>query len=260
LNKPKIILRSPNSPKLIFENKELNFIIKKLLNIVYNSADKIIAQTPEMKDEIIAYHNVDSSKIEVFLNPIDNELIEQKILNIENPFDSKKINIVAAGRLLKQKGFDILIESLNIIINNKNNIDFKLSIIGEDVVNEKKNLEKLISIYNIEKYVEFLGFQDNPYKFFYYSDLYVLSSRWEGLPNTVLENLYLKKPIIATRCIPFMDSLIIDGENGFLVDVENKEQLANAIINYKKIKPINFNKKKLNIDSIFELGVKNEFK
>jgi len=68
-----------------------------------------------------------------------------------------------------------------------------------------------------------------------YPDLFVLSSLWEGLPNAVLENIYLKKPIVATKCIPYMNKLIQNGENGFLVDLNSYKQFAEAILNYKKL-------------------------
>jgi glycosyltransferase involved in cell wall biosynthesis len=250
--KPRVILRSPNSPKLILERKELSFYIKKLLDIVYKNADKIIAQTPEMKDEIIKYHFIDEKKIEVFLNPIDKELIDEKIKNIDNPFDSNKINVVAAGRLIEQKGFDILIKSFKTIIDKNRN--FRLYIIGEDVVNERENLEKIIKSFNLSNYISFLGFQNNPYKYFYYSDLYVLSSRWEGLPNTILENIYLNKPIVATKCIPFMNTLLNDKKNGFLVEVENIEQLSSAILKYKELVPDNsfLNSTSYDINKLFQ--------
>ena len=250
---PKIILRSPNSPKLLIERKELSFVMKKLLDFAYQKADKIIAQTPEMKEEIIKYHFIIPNKIEVFINPIDKNLINEKIKQIENPFDSSKINIVASGRILEQKGFDILIKSFKDVV--KYNNLFTLFIIGEDVINEKKNLLKLIKSLDLEKNIYFLGFQENPYKYYYFCDLYVLSSRWEGLPNTILENLYLEKPIVATKCIPFMDKLLTDNENAILVDVENIKQLSNAIVNYKKIKPKKYTQNS-DIESIFKLGDK----
>jgi glycosyltransferase involved in cell wall biosynthesis len=232
-NKPKIVYRSPNSPKLLLENNQLSLIMKTLLRRAYKNADTIIAQTPEMKDEIIKYHKIKKDKIIVMLNPVDTEHIDKSVKNIRNPFDNTHINVVAAGRLTEQKGFDILIKSFSVVV--KKDSLFKLYIIGEGSIGELSKLMKLVKKYNLEKYVEFLGFQENPYQYFYYSSLYVLSSRWEGLPNTVLENLYLKKPIVATNCIPIMSDLIKTGVNGILVDVENVDQLSDAILDYKTI-------------------------
>jgi len=232
-NKPEVIYRSPNSPKLLLKYRQLSFLRKYLLERAYRNANKIIAQTPEMKDEIIKYHNIKAEKIKVFLNPIDQDLIDKSIKNIENPFNADFINVVAAGRLAEQKGFDVLIKSFRKVIDF--NSKFRLFIIGQDMLNEKENLKKIIVSLNLENKISFLGFQENPYRYFYYSDLYVLSSRWEGLPNTVLENLYLKKPVVATKCIPFMNTLIEDGKNGLLVDVESEESLANALLEYEII-------------------------
>ena len=225
--------------------------MRLLLEKAYRSADKILAQTPQMRDEISNCHTINIDKIESFLNPLDTELIDKKIANSSNPFDNTMINIVAAGRLSTVKGFDTLINAFNLVL--KRNSSFFLHIIGRDA-GEKKNLEKMIIELSIENRVKFWDFQDNPYRFFYYSNLFVLSSRREGLPNAVLENLYLKKPIVATRCIPFMNELIDDGKSGFLVDVDDYIALSKAILNYKKmdIKSVEDRKKgkSLEIDSL----------
>ena len=242
--RPRVILRSPNSPKLTLENRQLNFIMKFLLEKAYTQADLILAQTPEMKNEIIKYHNINKNKIEVFLNPLDTELIEKKIKKIKNPFDENQINVVAAGRLTKQKGFDILVKSFKDIIEKNDN--YFLHIIGEDD-GEKDNIQQMICDLSLENNIKLWGFQKNPYKFFYYADLFVLSSRWEGLPNAVLENLYLKKPVVATRCIPFMEQLVHENINGKLVDIEDPIQLAHAILNYKSIE-LNFSKISNDVD------------
>lgn len=231
-SKPKLIYRSPNSPKLLLENHELNILTRYFLNRAYNNANKIIAQTPEMKDEIAKYHGVLRDKIIVITNPIDSKLIDAKIQNISSPFSSGYINIVAAGRLTKQKGFDILIKSFKDVVHRNN--AFRLYIIGEDS-GEKSRLLEIIGELNLKDNVQLVGFTRNPYRYFYYSDMYVLSSRWEGLPNTVLENLYLEKPVIATRCIPSMETLIKDKKNGLLVDVEDIAGLSNAILSYQEI-------------------------
>lgn len=234
--KPKVIFRSPNSPKLILENKQMNFIRRFLLERAYKHADLILTQTPEMKKEISEYHNINEKNIRVFLNPLDTDLIDQKTKNIENPFDINRINVVAAGRLTKQKGFDILVQSFKYIIDKNDN--YFLHIIGGDD-GEKDKIQQLICDLSLENHVKLWGFQTNPYQFFYYADIFVLSSRWEGLPNTVLENLYLKKPVVVTKCIPFMEKLVYENKNGKLVDVEDPMQLAQAILNYKSIE-LNF--------------------
>jgi len=249
---PIVVMRSPNSPKLLLKNRELSPVKKFFLEYAYRQSNTILAQTPEMKEEIAHYHHIDRTKIDVFLNPIDTDRIDAQIQNISNPFyDKGSIHVVAAGRLSPQKGFDILIHAFNIVV--ATNPSYQLYIIGEDT-GEGEKLYQLVKEMQLEEHITFLGYQKNPYQFYYYADLYVLSSRWEGLPNTVLENLYLKKPIIATTCIPFMSQLIENHHNGLLVDVEDIDQLAHAILHYHTIEPIDskYIQKKSKLNQFFQ--------
>ena len=230
--KPKRVYRSPTSPKTLMQREEIGHLMRYFIGVAYRRADVILAQTPEMKEEISSYHRVKSEKIIHFLNPLDTKIIEESIANKENPFNPSDINIVAAGRLCEVKGFDVLLKAFQDVY--KKNQRFYLHIIGRDG-GEQKRLEAISKEFSIAHRVKFWGFQANPYLFFHFSDLYVLSSRREGLPNTVLENRYLKKPIVATACIPFMDRLITDGENGFIVEVNNPKAMADAILNYKRL-------------------------
>lgn len=234
----KSIYYSPTSPKLLFQRGEVGKVMRYFISRAYRNANSILAQTPEMKEEISEYHHIDRSKITVFLNPVDTEMIDEKIKNSINPFDGRRINIVAAGRLSTVKGFDVLIDAFEKVL--KVNDRFHLNIIGRDA-GEQTHLEKQVKDLSIEKEVTFWGYQDNPFKFFFFSDLFILSSRREGLPNVVLENIYLKKPIIATRCIPYMETLIKDTQSGFLVDIEDSEGLAQSILNYEQLDAEKFN-------------------
>lgn len=246
----KIFIREPNMPKAQIVNGELSTLSKwtylLMIRLFYPRADKVIAQTEEMADEINQIFKIDNHKIITIHNPIDKAIIDEKIKNATNPFDSNYINVVAAGRIVKQKGFDILIRGFKQVV--EQNDKFRLFIIGNDRIGERKALEAQIEKLGLKNYIRFLGFQNNPYKYYYYSDLFVLSSRWEGLPNTVLENLYLKKPIVATKCIPYMNKLIRNGKNGFLVDIESPEQLANSILKFKQLNPHNNNKENIIIE------------
>lgn len=255
--RPYVVLRSPTSPKLLMlSHQKLNFIKRLLLQKAYNNADLILAQTPEMKNELEKYHKINEKKVQVFVNILDTNFIDASIINIKNPFNPKYINVVAAGRLSQEKGFDILIKSFKKVT--EEDSSYFLNILGNDN-GEKKKLEKLVTKLQLEKNIKFWGHQDNPYKFFYFSDLFVLSSRREGLPNAVLENLYLNKPIVATKCIPFMYELIKEGENGFLVNVDDYKQLSGAILNYRNIKGSseNFIQNKVNLNDLFLNIVKN---
>lgn len=252
-NKPKVIMRVPSSPKLVFKYNEMGKIFKLLLDFALKKADSVIAQTPEMKEEIEHYHKVNPKKITLLINPLDKASIDKSIEEPFHHFEKQHINVVASGRLSVEKGYDVLLKAFSIV--QKKNPLFRLYVIGADYNNELAKYQKIIEEHKLHKVVSFLGFQKNPYIFYKNADLFVLSSRREGLPNTVLENLYLKKPVVGTTCIPFMSKLIKNGENGFLVEIENIEQLANAILNFQNLQgPKGFRNEKefLNKD-IFEL-------
>lgn len=232
--KAKLLFRSPNSPKLLLEHKQMGLLSQLFIAKAYARADLVIAQTPQMREEIIRYHHVSESKVRFFLNPLDTENIDAMTKDIDSPFNANHINVVASGRITPQKGFDLLIESFAKVV--ENNRAFRLHIIGLDADAEQSRLEAMVRDFGLQENVFFLGYQSNPYRYYYYCDLYVLSSRWEGLPNTVLENLYLKKPIVSTRCIPFMESLITQGDNGYLVDGEDRAAMAEKILRFKELR------------------------
>lgn len=251
--KLKTIMRMPSSPKMMIKNKKFGLLFRYFLEKSLKNASLVIAQTPNMKDEIIEYHKVVEENIVVVINLLDTDLIEKSIINIENPFDPNYINVIASGSIRPVKGFDVLIRAfLKVYTRNKR---FRLFILGNDNNNTLKEYKKIRKELGLDEVISFLGYQKNPYKYYYYSDLFVLSSRYEGLPNVVLENLYLEKPVVATRCMPFMNIIIEDKKNGLLVEVEDEEALSEAILNYQKIeKPTLFKMDQYSsIDDIFHV-------
>ncbi len=230
----KTVMRMPSSPKLMVEEGKGNFISNFILSRALQRSNVVLAQTPEMKEEIEFYYGVNSENVKVVLNVLDKDFINKSIENQTNPFNSKNINVVASGLVRHIKGFDILIRAFKKVY--AQNSNFRLYIIGRDLNGQILEYENLVRSLGLEGIVFFLGNKTNPYRYYFYSDLFVLSSRREGLPNVVLENLYLEKPVVATRCVPFLSTIIQDGENGFLVDVDDVESLATAILNFKAIK------------------------
>jgi glycosyltransferase involved in cell wall biosynthesis len=196
-------------------------------------ADIIIAQTEEMKGEAVKLLNVDENKIIVQHNPLDTDYIDCKLENASSPYQHTGIIGLASGRMDKGKAFDILIRALPAVI--KEYPDFFLHIIGRDG-GEQEGLLYLSKELSIEKHIIFLGRKDNPYIYYKYCDLYIMSSRIEGFPNTLLENYYLNTPTAAARCVPIVEKFIKNGENGFLSEVDDPASLSVAIINTIKIK------------------------
>jgi glycosyltransferase involved in cell wall biosynthesis len=84
----------------------------------------------------------------------------------------------------------------------------------------------MIKKLHIQNRVNFLGFKDNPYKYMAQADLLVLSSRYEGLPNVVLEANACGLPVVAYNCPGGTREIIKDGLNGFLVECGNIDELT----------------------------------
>jgi len=200
---------------------------KLLLRLLYPRAGRIIAQTHALREAMAKIFHLSRDRIEVLVNPVDTALIDSRVEGQANPFDPATLNFVAAGRLTYQKGFDVLLEAFRVVLEQEPAA--RLHILGEG--EDRPNLESTIREYGLSQVVTLPGFQRNPYPYFKFADLFVLSSRYEGLPNTVLESLYLGTACVATRCIPFLTDIIQEPDNGALVDVEDAGALAEKLLN-----------------------------
>ena len=248
----KIILYEPSMPSAQFGTKYLPGFYLWLIRWLYPRAYKIIAQTEAMKAEIQSYFKIPPDKIHVLVNPVDTEFIAEKLRDAENPFQDDCINVVAAGRIREEKGFDFLIRSFAKVL--RQNDSFRLHILGKEFGDgsHKRQLLELVAQLGLQNSVFFIGFQMNPFPFYKFADLFVLSSRWEGLPNVVLENLYLKKPVIVTDCIPFFREIIQDGKNGFIVDFGDEEAMADRILRYGQLKVEEGYRNRQDLNQLFE--------
>lgn len=227
-----LYLRLPNSPRLEVKNGILPSWKLFFYSIVYKSANYVVSQSHEMGEEAKFYFGINEKKIKILINPLDVNNINLHVNNLNSPYIKDRINFLAAGRLHYQKGFDVLIKSFSNAV--KLNPSMDLYIIGKDN-GEEHNLKRLVEKLNLDNNVQFLGFKDNPYIYIKHADCFILSSRWEGLPNTVLESLYLGTPVIATRCVRMLNDLIVEGSNGFLIDIDDQRALSSAILNFSKL-------------------------
>lgn len=226
-NKPKILIREANTPSKV--SSSLSPLRRKirqyLYNTIYNKADVIIAQCEEMKTDMTNYLGLDGNKIKVIYNPLDIKGIVMQTEG-ESPYAPNRINFLAVGRLAYQKAFDVLLDAFSIVIDKLPNT--YLTILGEGEL--KTELLDQAKKLGIEKKVAFEGFKDNPYIYYYHADTYVLSSRWEGFPNTLLEALACKTKVVATNCKSGPKEILGDNEYGLLAKVNDPISLAENMI------------------------------
>ena len=104
---------------------------------------------------------------------------------------------------------------------------------------------------NLKNKVKLSGFKSNPYPYIKMANLFILSSRYEGLPNVLLEAQYLKKFIISTDCPTGPKEILLNGKLGDLIKVGNQKQLEERILHYHK------NKNNLIIKNKIKLGKEN---
>ncbi len=187
-----------------------------------NLTDGIITNSKAVYDTYMSYGWFKGDFIHILYNGV-----EDKSATI--PFDyslqfpGKRI-IFSAGRLTPQKGFDILIEALHLL--SKKHQDVILLIAGSG--SEKLYLKRKIQELNLADKVYFLGFIKDISPYLKASDVVALASRFEGMPNVLLEAMALEKAVVATAVDGTME-LVEDGKSGLLVSSENSNAFARAL-------------------------------
>ncbi|MBX9866149.1 MAG: glycosyltransferase [Burkholderiales bacterium] len=191
------------------------------INLKY--ADKIICVSQDLNDELCNTFPEYSFKSINIQNP--SELTEIQALAKIEEFKYNPRTIVSVGRLTRQKGFDVLIRAIKVL--HDRNLNYSLKILGEGA--DFDQLQELICQLNLVDYIELLGFKSNPYKYMNAADLFVLSSRYEGFGQVLVEALCIGVPIVSTDCNAGPREILHDGECGLLVPVGDVEKLADGI-------------------------------
>jgi glycosyltransferase involved in cell wall biosynthesis len=208
-------------------------LFKKSYEKKLNKYDYVITIADEMKEQLeIFYPNLSKDKIKRIYNPFDFEEIYKKIddVNTLNNEEKELINddfICTVGRLDEgQKDFITLINAYEFLYKN-NKIKEKLYIIGDGP--SKNDLVNIVKQKNLEQNILFLGKKLNPYIWMRKAKIFILSSKFEGLPTVLIEAMTCEAFVISSSCKTGPKEILCDGECGDLFEVGNIQALANKI-------------------------------
>ena len=208
--KEKMIISIRNMDSILLNHTFLYHITK----FCCKKADKIVAISKQVKEDIVLNFNIPNEKVNVIYNPImDVEMCP--LYSVDEEY------IITVGRLTNQKGQWHLIRAFNEVL--KVFPELKLYILGEG--ENEKYLKELVKNYAIEDNVYFLGFVNNPLQYLQSAKIFVFSSLYEGLGNSILEAIACNIPIISTDCDAGPRE-ILSPETSFKKRLNNKIEYA----------------------------------
>ena len=203
-------------------------LLPALMRVTYPMANKVICVSYGVKEDLKDMLRLPDPKLTVIYNPVNvNCLTELSAEPAVHPWLSSPSTpiLLAAGRLTYAKGFDVLIDAMGVV--NTDN-DARLIILGEGP--EEKNLHRQIDQMGLSECVSIPGFVNNPYPFFRHASLFVLSSRWEGLPTVLIEAIACGAQVVSTDCPSGPREILGPDADHRLVPVDDHEALASKII------------------------------
>ena len=221
----KIIVRSNSAPDGWSQNIFKFYCFK----YIFKLANEIIVNSLDFKKKFKSSFNLESVCI---YNPLNKkEILAKSKLKTKFKFSKNKINLINVGRFTEQKDQITLLKAVNFI---KKKIKFNLLIVGYG--KKKNDLINYINQNNLQANVKIVSYQNNPYNLIKSSDIFILSSLYEGLPNVLIEAQALKKFIISSDCPTGPREILLDGKAGYLFKIKNYKSLSKLILKILKNK------------------------
>jgi len=207
---------------------DIRVYLRKAVNkIIYRKAGKVLAVSQEVKEIVVKTYGLKDSKVLVLQNGIifDDANMKTAYLEKEIPLSENLFKIIAVGRLVPLKCYDVLVQAITEVVNQGFHNVFVI-IVGDG--EERKKLEQLIKRLKLGSFIKFLGLRNDVLQLMKASDLFVMTSRFEGLSIAMIEAMACGLPIIASDA-PGVRGHIKKGKNGLLFPIEDHKALAKII-------------------------------
>ena len=227
----KVIIRANSSPS----GWNHNFIKKYFYKQIVSKANMIIVNSFQFQSQMWSELDLKTKCIYNPLNISNLKRMSKKGKKKSFFKNNSALKIINIGRFTEQKDQITILRAINYL---KKELNFRLIIIGHG--DKKQKLVNFIKKNHLSKSVKINDTITNPYGVLNQSDVFILSSKFEGLPNVLLEAAALKKFIISTKCPSGPKEILLNGKGGLFFKIGNYKDLSNKILFYSK------NKRKLN--------------
>ena len=214
--KTPVVVSERNNPAA----KRVSFSFRILRRLLYPCAAKVVLVSGDMRRY---FPWLPDARIVVIHNPAPGLAFGERESKSSR---TATLELVAMGRLVPQKGFDLLLSALADVRSEL--LPFRLTVLGEGP--QRAALERQAAELELTQLVDFRGVVTDPTTVLCESDLFVLSSRFEGFPNALLEALACGLPLISFNCPTGPREIVRDGENGILVPAEDVQALGQALV------------------------------
>jgi glycosyltransferase involved in cell wall biosynthesis len=226
----KVITRSNSAPS----GWSKKILKKCIYKFFINLADDVVVNSIEFKK---SFEKEFKKKTIFIYNPFDKNYINSKLKKNYKIkfFKNNFLKIISIGRLTDQKDHLTLLKSIQLL-----DSSFKVKLI---IVGKGKNyslLKNFILKNKLQNKIKLLGYLKNPYHYIKHANIVVLTSKFEGLPNILLEAQHLNKYIISTNCPTGPKEILLNGKAGDLINMGDYKKLSSLIMDFDK------NKKKIN--------------
>ncbi len=201
-------------------------LVMALTRPVYQRLDRVVAVSHGVARSVAARSGVALDDVRVIYNPV----VTARLLDmaVENPkcswFEDGTPVVVGVGRLSEQKDFETLIRSFADVCSKR---PARLIVLGEGGC--RGRLERIVRDLGLQEDVLMPGFAANPFSYLSRADVFVLSSRWEGLPGVLIEAMACGCAVVSTDCPSGPDEILNGGDFGILVPVADVGAMSKAI-------------------------------
>ncbi|MGD8414840.1 MAG: glycosyltransferase [Candidatus Latescibacterota bacterium] len=203
-------------------------LVPWLTHMFYRQASHVVAVSHGSADDLVRLTRIDPKLVDVIPNPvITDRLFEKSRQPVDLDWfsrDERRPILITVGRLTAAKNYPLLLKAFWKL---RESLDANLIILGDG--EERSRLEKIVEDLDLADHVHMPGYVDNPWAYMSKSDVFVLSSKWEGLPTVLVEALALGLRVVSTDCEFGPRELLRDGELGFLVPVDDADKLAAGV-------------------------------